>query len=75
MPYSSTIPNDILLGIKHRMKNKIYCSYHKDEKLSLCYNQRVCKICNKRQKREGSKRYLKKKENEKNAKFQFFGVS
>tara|TARA_B110000495_G_scaffold176849_1_gene168571 strand:- start:42 stop:272 length:231 start_codon:yes stop_codon:yes gene_type:complete len=67
--YFSEIPADILLGIKHRMKNKIFCSYHLDEKLKLLHGQRVCIICNKRQKREGSKRYLQKKELAKSAKF------
>ena len=65
----SEIPNPILLGIKHRRKNKIFCSYHLDEKLSKVGKQRVCKICNKRQKNEASKRYQLKKEKEKNAKF------
>ena len=67
--YFSEIPNPILLGIKHRMKAKVFCSYHLDEKLSKVGKQRVCKICNKRQKREGSKRYLQKKELAKSAKF------
>ena len=67
--YFSEIPNPILSGIKHRMKIKVFCSYHLDEKLSKVGKQRVCKICNKRQKREGSKRYLQKKELAKSAKF------
>jgi hypothetical protein len=67
--YFSEIPNPILLGIKHRMKAKVFCSYHLDEKLSKVGNQRVCKICNKRQHIEGSKRYLQKKELAKSAKF------
>jgi hypothetical protein len=69
MPYSSIIPNEVLLGIKHRMKIKVFCSYHLDEKLSKVGKQRVCKICNKRQKNEASKRYLQKKEMAKKIKF------
>mgnify|MGYP003644733468 CR=1 FL=1 len=73
--YFSEIPNPILLGIKHRMKIKVFCSYHLDEKLSKVGKQRVCKICNKRQKNEASKRYQSKKVDQKSKKFQFFGVS
>ena len=65
----SEIPNHVLLGIKHRMKIKVFCSYHLDEKLKLLHGQRVCVICNKRQKQEASKRYLQKKELAKSAKF------
>ena len=69
MPYSSTIPNEILLGIKHRMKVKVFCSYHLDEKLSLLHGQRICKICNKISRKKSSQKYLEKKQKEKSESF------
>ena len=67
--YFSEIPADILLGIKHRMKNKIFCSYHLDEKLSLLHGQRICKICNKISRKKSSQKYLEKKQKEKSESF------
>lgn len=69
--YFSEIPADILLGIKHRMKNKIFCSYHLDEKLSLLHGQRICKICNKISRKKSSQKYLEKKRIESEKKFHF----
>ena len=67
--YFSEIPNPILLGIKHRMKIKVFCSYHLDEKLKLLHGQRICKICNKISRNKSAKKYLQKKELAKSAKF------
>ena len=67
--YFSEIPNPILLGIKHRMKAKVFCSYHLDEKLSLLHGQRICKICNKISRKKSSQKYFEKKQKEKSAKF------
>jgi hypothetical protein len=72
--YFSPIPKGILTGIKTENKKRIFCKIHKTQKLTKSYNQRVCKICDKISRNKSTKKYLKKKENEKNAKFQFFGV-
>tara|TARA_R110000787_G_scaffold71744_1_gene159680 strand:+ start:396 stop:623 length:228 start_codon:yes stop_codon:yes gene_type:complete len=75
LPYSSIIPNEILLGIKRKNKNKIYCTKHNTEKLSLLHGQRICIICNKKSRKKSSQKYLAKKVDQKSKKFQFFGVS
>ena len=68
--YFSEIPNEILLGIKRKNKNKIYCTKgHKNEKLILLHGQRICKICNKISRNKSSKKYLQKKEMAKMVKF------
>jgi len=72
--YFSEIPKGILTGIKTENKKRIFCKIHKTQKLTKSYNQRVCKICDKISRNKSTKKYLKKKENEKNAKFQLFGV-
>ena len=69
--YFSEIPADILLGIKHKMKNKIFCSYHLDEKLSLFHGTRRCQICNKISRKKSSQKYLEKKRIESEKKFHF----
>lgn len=74
--YFSPIPKDILIGIKTENKNRIFCKKHKTQKLEKLHKQkfRICKICDNISRNKSTKKYLKKKENEKNAKFQFFGV-
>lgn len=74
--YPSEIPKNILIGIKTENKNRIFCKKHKNQKLEKLHKQkfRVCKICNKESRSKSKRKYLKKKEIEKNAKFQFFGV-
>jgi len=69
MPYSSIIPNEILLGIMRKNKNKIYCTKHNTEKLSLLHGQRICKICNKISRKKSSQKYLEKKQKIKSSKF------
>ena len=69
MPYSSTIPNDILIGLMRKNKNKIYCTKHNTEKLSLLHGQRICKICNKISRKKSSQKYLEKKQKIKSSKF------
>ena len=71
MPYSSIIPNEILLGIMKKNKNKIYCTKGHDEKLSLLHGQRICKICNKISRKKSSQKYLEKKRIESEKKFHF----
>jgi hypothetical protein len=72
----SEIPNPILLGIKRKNKNKIYCTKgHKNEKLILLHGQRICKKCNKVSRKKATQKYLAKKVDQKSKKFQFFGVS
>ena len=71
MPYSSIIPNEILIGLMRKNKNKIYCTKHKTEKLSLLHNQRICKICNKISRKKSSQKYLEKKRIESEKKFHF----
>ena len=65
----SEIPNEILLGIKRKNKNKIYCSKGHDEKLTLLHGQRICKICNKISRKKSSQKYLEKKQKIKSSKF------
>ena len=72
--YISEIPKGILTAIKTENKKRIFCKKHKTQKLTKYYNQRVCKICDKESRNKSTKKYLKKKEIEKNAKFQFYGV-
>jgi len=69
LPYSSIIPNEILLGIMRKNKNKIYCTKHNTEKLSLLHGQRICKICNKISRKKSSQKYLEKKQKIKSSKF------
>ena len=71
MPYSSIIPNDILIGIMRQNKKKIFCSYHLDEKLILLHGQKCCIICNKISRKKSSKKYLEKKRIESEKKFHF----
>tara|TARA_R110002153_G_scaffold66833_5_gene178322 strand:+ start:918 stop:1133 length:216 start_codon:yes stop_codon:yes gene_type:complete len=71
LPYSSIIPNEILLGIMKKNKNKIYCTKGHDEKLSLLHGQRICKICNKISRKKSSQKYLEKKRIESEKKFHF----
>lgn len=74
--YISEIPKEILTAIKTENKKRIFCKKHKTQKLEKLHKQkfRTCKICDKISRDKSKKKYLKKKENEKNAKFQFFGV-
>ena len=67
--YFSEIPNEILIGLMRKNKNKIYCTKHKTEKLSLLHGQRICKICNKISRNKSSKKYFQKKEMAKMVKF------
>lgn len=69
--YFSEIPNEILIGLMRKNKNKIYCTKGHDEKLSLLHGQRICKICNKISRNKSSKKYLEKKRIESEKKFHF----
>jgi hypothetical protein len=72
--YISEIPKEILTSIKTKNKKKIFCEIHTNKRLTKYYNQRVCRICNKESRSKSAKKQMKKKEIEKNAKFQFYGV-
>ena len=62
--YFSQISDTKLMWIKTKNKKKIFCTYHKTEKLifSNVQKQRLCKICNLESRRKSNKKYLQKKQ-------------
>jgi len=62
--YLFPISEKMLMIVKANNKRKIFCTYHKTEKLifSNIQKQRLCKICNLESRRKSNKKYLQKKQ-------------
>ena len=72
MPYSSIIPNEILLGIKRKNLNKSKCinGHDFDSKIKVRGKWfRNCSKCLAVSRKKSTKKYLEKKQIEKSAKF------
>lgn len=67
--YPFPISDKMLMIVKTKNKNKIYCTKHNTEKLSLLHGQRICKICNKISRKKSSQKYFEKKQKEKSESF------